>query len=221
MRAALRATTALLLVAPLTIAAVPASASVQAPTKAPSSQTMYKAQGSFADVYYDGPMDSDYIPGNYVFLGFTVHSDYADGFADAFECAEGETPWEGEEPGCDYLGSYFLAGDDVTLTKGKGKTGAATVSGVVDVYDIDWDTGESGLVAEDAPVDLAMTPTGATSRTTVTDVYRDPVNGVSYRSRETQTTQFTTVSGSVAGVDVDGAEGRFGSYRVHYSERIA
>jgi hypothetical protein len=207
MRQAIRATTAFVLAVPLFVAAVPASA---------ASQTLFKDRGSYVEVFFEGELDSADIPGNYAYGALFVREGFVDGFLDAFECAEGETPSEGE---CDYLGSYYGFGDDVTVTSGKGKNATTSLSGSFDLYEFTEEGDE--LVTEDVPFDVTLTPTGATSRATFSEVIRDPENGYTYRVRETRATQFAAASGSVDGVTFDGADGAVGTYRVHVIERVA
>jgi hypothetical protein len=211
MRKALRTATALALAIPLLAAAQPASA---------SSTFLYRDNGSFADAFFEGPGTPGDLPGNYSVAWLTFHSsDLAEGWVDTFACKDGETPWgdENGENGCRSTGSYYAWGEDLTVVSGKGKGASSTYSGTVDLYDATTEDGD--VVAVDVPFQVTLTPTGATSRSTYTDTYRDPESGVTYRFRETRVYNYATVQGSFDGVPA--VDGSVGTYSVRQMERIA
>lgn len=212
MRAALRTTIAVAAIAvPLTTAALPASA---------SSSVLYREKGTFADTYFEGAGTPGGLPGNYTTAWLTFHSsDVAEGFVDTYTCDDGETPW-GDENGenmCDWTGSYYAWGESLTLVPGKGKNPSTSISGTVDLYDAT--SPESALAARDVPFQVALTPTGATSRTTMTDSFKDPESGYTYKYRETRVTSVATVEGSLDGVAAVG--GQVGTYSLRGMERVS
>ena len=211
MRTALRTAMALALAVPLIAPALPASA---------SSTLLFREKGSFADVYFEGAGTPAGLPGNYSVAWLTFRSsDLADGFVDTFACDEGETPWgDGNgENACDSTGSYFAWGEGLTVVSGKGKDTTTAYSGTIDLYDAT--TAEGGLVAEDVPFEVTITPSGATYRSTYTDSLRDPESGYTYRFRESRVSSFGTVQGSLDGIPA--VDGQVGTYSVRQMERIA
>ncbi|MEO6021007.1 MAG: hypothetical protein ABIP45_12245 [Knoellia sp.] len=211
MRTALRTVTALALAVPLIASTLPASA---------SSTFMYRQKGTLADTYFEGAGTPGGLPGNYSFGWLTFHSsDLAEGFIETFTCDDGETPGgdQNGENACESAGSYFGWGENLTVVTGKGKGASSTYSGSIDLFDAT--TEEGALAAEDVPFSVSLTPTGATSKTTMTDSFRDPANGVTYRSRETRVFSSATVQGSLDGVPAVG--GSVGTYSVRSMERIA
>jgi hypothetical protein len=211
MRTALRTAAALAISVPLIASALPASA---------SSTFLYREKGPFADIYFEGSGTPGGLPGNYSLGWLTFHStDLAEGFVDTFTCDEGEIPW-GDENGdnaCDPAGSYYAWGEDLTLVTGKGKGASSSYSGTVDLYDAT--TEDGALAAENVPFAVALTPTGATSKSTYTDSFRDPESGYTYKSRETRIYNYATVQGSLDGVPA--VDGSVGTYSVRAMERIA
>jgi hypothetical protein len=210
MGTSLRTITALALAVPLIASTVPASA---------SSTFMYREKGTFAEAYFEGAGTPGGLPGNYSLGWLTFHSsDLAEGFVDTFACDDGETPW-GDENGenvCDWVGSFYAWGQDLTVVTGKGKGATSTYTGSVDLFDAT--TEEGGLAAEDVPFSVSLTPTGATSKSTFTDSFRDPETGVTYRYRETRVSGYATVEGSLDGVTA--VAGSSGTYSVRSMERI-
>lgn len=211
MRTALRTATALLLAAPLVVSALPASA---------SSTFLYREKGSFADAYLEGPGTPGGLPGNYSIGYLSIHSsDLAEGFVETFTCDAGETPY-GDQNGqnaCDPAGAYSAWGEGLTVVTGKGKAASSTYSGSVDLYDA---TSQEGtLAAQDVPFSLTFTPTGATSKSTFTDSFRDPENGVTYKYRESRVYTQATVQGDVDGIPALG--GSVGTYSLRSMEKIA
>lgn len=212
MRTALRTTIAVVAIAvPLTAAALPASA---------SSSVLFREKGSLAETYFEGSGTPGGLPGNYSTAWLTFHSsDVAEGFVDTFACDEGETPWgDGNgENACDSTGSFFAWGENLTLVSGKGKNPSTTLSGTVDLYDAT--TAESGLAAEGVPFQVTLTPTGATSRSSYTDSFKDPESGYTYKYRETRVTSFATVQGNLDGVAA--VDGVVGTYSLKGMERVS
>lgn len=211
MRTVLRTATAVLLAAPLVVSALPASA---------SSTFLYREKGAFADVYLEGAGTPDGLPGNYSIGYLTIHSsDLADGFVETFTCDPGETPY-GDENGlnaCDSAGAYSAWGQDVTVVTGKGKDASSTYSGTVDLYDVT--TEEGALAAEGVPFSLTLTPTGGTAKSTFTDSFRDPENGITYRYRETRVYNSAVVQGDLGGIPA--LDGSVGTYSVRSMEKVA
>jgi hypothetical protein len=210
MRTALRTTVAVAaIVAPLTATALPATA---------ASTLLFRDRGAFAEAYFEGAGTPGGLPGNYSSGWFTFHgTDVAEGWVDTYSCDEGETPG-GDENGqnmCDPAGSYFAWGQAFTVVTGKGKSPSSTYSGAVDFYDAM--AGEGGPVVEGAPFTVTLTPTGATSRTTISDSFKDPESGYTYSFRETRTTSYADVVGDVDGVPALG--GSVGTYAVRQMER--
>lgn len=211
MRTPLRAVTALALAVPLLASTLPASA---------ASTLLFREKGAFADVFIQGEGTPGDLPGNYTVGMLSFHSsDLADGFVDTFTCEAGETPWGDEtgEDGCEFVGSYFVWGEGLTVVTGKGKAASSTFSGSVDLYDAM--TEEGDMVAQDVPFSFTLTPMRATSKTTFTDSFRDPESGLTYRSRETRIYNFATVDGSLD--EVPAVDGAVGTYSVRWMERIA
>ena len=212
MRTALRTTLAIVAVAvPLTAAALPASA---------SSSVLFREKGTFAETYFEGSGTPGGLPGNYSTAWLTFHSsDVAEGWVDTYACDEGEVPWgdvNGENM-CDWTGSYYAWGESLTLVSGKGKNPSTTFSGTVDLYDAT--TPESALAAEDVPFQVTLTPTGATSRSTFTDSFKDPESGYTYKYRETRVSSYATVQGSLDDVAV--VDGVVGTYSLKGMERVS
>jgi hypothetical protein len=209
MRTALRTVTALALAVPLIASTLPASA---------SSTFLYREKGAFAETYIEGAGTPGGLPGNYSIGYLTFHStDLVEGFVDTFTCDEGETPF-GDEDGqnaCDPAGSYYAWGQNLTLDTGKGKTASSTYSGTVDLFDAT--TEEGALAARDVPFSVTLTPSGATSKSTFTDSFRDPETGYTYKSRETRTYSYATVRGSLD--DVPAVDGSVGTYSARSMER--
>lgn len=211
MRTPLRTVTALALAVPLIASTLPASA---------ATTFMFRDRGTFADVFLQGAGTPGGVPGNYTMGSLTFHSsDLAEGFVDTFTCDAGEVPW-GDETGenaCEAAGSYFVWGENMTVVTGKGKGASSTYSGLVELYDAT--TEQGATVARDVPVSITLTPTGATSKTTFTDSFRDPESGFTYRSRETRISSFATVQGSLD--EVPAVDGTVGTYSVRWMERSA
>ncbi|WP_169744198.1 hypothetical protein [Knoellia aerolata] len=181
---------------------------------------MFRDKGTFADVFFEGAGTPGDVPGNYSFASLTFHSsDLAEGFVDTFTCEAGETPWgdENGENACEMAGSYFMWGENMTVVTGKGKAASSTYSGLVDLYDAT--TEEGATAARNVPVSVTLSPTGATSKTTFTDSFRDPESGVTYRSRETRIFSYATVQGSLD--EVPAVDGSVGTYSVRWVERTA
>jgi hypothetical protein len=157
-------------------------------------------------------------PGNYSSGWLGLHGkDVAEGFVDTFACDVGETPW-GDENGentCDPAGSFYAWGEALTLVTGKGKNPSSAYSGALSFYDVMSDEGSS--VSEGVPFTVTLTPTGATSRTTTTDSFKDPESGYTFRYRETRTTNVAIVDGSLDGVPALG--GAVGKYSIMGKER--
>lgn len=63
---------------------------------------------------------------------------------------------------------------------------------------------EAGLAVDDVPVEVPLSPTGATSRTTFTEVLRDTESGCTFSFRETRT-RFATATVCIDAVILDGA----------------
>ena len=211
MRTPLQAVTALALAVPLLASALPASA---------ASTSLFRDKGAYADVFLQGAGTPGGVPGNYTLGSLSVHSsDLAEGFIDTFTCDAGETPWGDEtgEDGCEFVGSYFVWGEGLTVVTGKGKAASSTFSGSVDLYDAM--TEEGDMVAQDVPFSFTLTPMRATSKTTFTDSFRDPESGVTYRSRETRIASLAAVQGGLDGVPA--VDGVVGTYSVRWMERIA
>jgi hypothetical protein len=76
---------------------------------------------------------------------------------------------------------------------------------------------EGSSVSEGVPFTVTLTPTGATSRTTTTDSFKDPESGYTFRYRETRTTNVAIVDGSLDGVPALG--GAVGTYSIMGKER--
>ena len=211
MRTALRTATAVLLAAPLVVSALPASA---------SSTFLYREKGAFAEAYLEGAGTPGGLPGNYSIGYLTIHSsDLAEGFVETFTCDPGETPY-GDQNGqnaCDSAGAYSVWGENLTVVTGKGKGASSTYSGSVDLYDAT--TEEGGLAAQDVPFSLTFTPTGGTAKSTFTDSFRDPENGVTYKYRETRVYNQAVVQGDVGGIPA--LDGSVGTYSVRSMEKIA
>lgn len=212
MRTSVKSALALALAVPLIAPALPAMA---------SSSNISREKGSFADVYFDGAGSLGALPGNYASGSLTFHgSDFAEGYVLTYVCEGTQTPWGDPESGdaCADAGSYsiFGSGFSVTSSKGKGKNKAVstTYSGSVDVYNDE----QGEIVAESVPFDVALTPTGATSRSTITDSFRDPASGFTYKSREKRVVKLATVQGSLGTIPaVDGSLGTFSSRSVQRS----
>lgn len=101
-------------------------------------------------------------------------------------------------------------GRDDRQEQGQGRV--PHLHGTVDLYEeLDEESGqEEAVAAEDVPFTVTFIPTGRPSRSTFTDSFRDPENGVSYRSRETVVHRTATVEGSLDGIDaVEGVVGTF------------
>ena len=147
-----------------------------------------------------------------------IHGSVAEGFVETFDCEEGQIPWgdEDEENACDFTGGYYAWSEGVTTAKSKGKVKSSTYTGTVDLYEESGE--EEALAAEDVPFTVTFTPTGRASRSTFTDSFRDPENGVSYRSRETVAYRTATVEGSLDGIDA--VEGVVGTYSRRSMERV-
>ena len=210
MRTALRTTVAVAAIAaPLVATALPATA---------ASTSMFRDKGAYAEAYFEGAGTPGGLPGNYSIGQFTFHSsDVAEGFVDTFSCDQGETPWgdQNGENACDPAGSFYAFTDAITLVSGKGKSPTSTYSGTADFYDAM--SGDGAPVGAGAPFTVTLTPTGATSRSTMTDSFKDPESGYTYRYRETRTTSFATVVGNLDGVPAAG--GVVGSYALRQMER--
>ena len=67
--------------------------------------------------------------------------------------------------------------------------------------------------------DVTLTPTGATSRSTISDSFTDPESGFTARYRETRVYNYATVQGSLDAVPAVG--GAVGTYSLRGMERIA
>jgi len=210
MRTALRTTVAVAaIVTPLMATALPATA---------SSSLLYRDRGAYAEAYFEGPGTPGGLPGNYSSGFLTFHStDVAEGYVDTYACDPGETPWgDGNgENACDPAGSYYAWSETLTLVSGKGKNPSSTYSGTLGVYDMMSESGSA--VAEGVPFTVALTPSGATSRTTFTDSFKDPESGYTYRYSETRNTSYAVVDGSLDGVPALG--GSVGTYAVKTMER--
>ena len=208
MRPALRTAVVLALAVPLVAPALPASA---------ATTSHFHEKGAFAAAAFEGSGTPDGLPGNYTLAELSFHAGVAEGFVETFFCQEGETPWgdENEENTCAFTGAFVAWGEGVTITKSRGKVKSSTYSGTVDLYaDSGEEEGEESeggeAVAEGVPFNVTFTRTGRPSRSTVTDSYRDPESGESYRYRETQVIGAATVRGSLDGIDaVDGIIGRY------------
>lgn len=210
MRTALRTTVALAaIVVPLAATALPASA---------ASSYLFRDKGTYADAYFEGAGTPGGLPGNYSMASVTFHgTDVAEGFVDTFDCDAGETPWGDMNGGntCDYTGSFYAWGDTLSLVSGKGKNPPSTYSGTFSFYDMMSENGSP--VSTGTPFSLTLTPTGATSRSTMTDSFKDPESGYTYTYRETRTSNVAVVSGTLDGVPAQG--GSIGSYSVKSMER--
>jgi len=211
MRTALRTAVGLALAVPLLAPALPASA---------SSTFMYRDRGSYADTWFEGSGTPGGVSGNYSVGSLTFHStDLAEGFVDTFSCAKGQTPW-GDQNGrnaCKQTGSYYAWSQGFSVTTGKGKGSASTYSGTVDLYDAM--TQDGALVKAGVPFAVTLTPSGATSKSTYTNTFKDPVSGYTYRSRDTQVTSYATAQGSLDGVPA--VDGSIGTYSSQGMERIS
>ena len=211
MRTALRTVTALALALPLVASTLPASA---------SSTFLFREKGAFAETYFEGAGTPGGLPGNYAIGYLSIHSsDLAEGFVDTFTCAAGETPF-GDENGqnaCDPAGSYYAWGENPTVVSGKGKSASSAYSGTVDLYDAT--TAEGAWAAQNVPFSINLAPTGATSKSTFIDSFRDPESGVTYKSRETRISSYATVQGDLDGVPA--MDGSVGTYSVRSMEKIA
>lgn len=211
MRTALRTVTALALAVPLVASTLPASA---------SSTFLYREKGAFAETYLEGSGTPGGLPGNYSVGYLSIHSsDLAEGFVDTFTCDAGETPY-GDQNGqnaCDPAGSYSAWGEKLTVVTGKGKGAASTYSGSVDLYDAT--TEEGALAAQNVPFGITLTPTGATSKSTFVDSFRDPESGITYKSRETRVYNYATVQGGLDGIPA--MDGSVGTYSVRSMEKTA
>ncbi len=210
MRTALRTTVAVAaIVVPLTATALPATA---------SSSLLYRDRGTYADTYFEGPGTPGGLAGNYSSGWLSFHStDLAEGYVDTYACDPGETPWgdvNGENM-CDPAGSYYAWGESLTLVSGKGKNPSSTYSGTLSLYDMMSEGGSTA--AEGVPFTVTLTPSGATSRTTFTDSFKDPESGYTYKYSETRNTSYAAVDGSLDGVPAVG--GSVGTYAVRSMER--
>ena len=213
MRTALRTTVVLALAVPLVAPALPASA---------ATTSHFRERGTFAEAFFEGAGTPGGLPGNYTIGQLSFHGSVAEGFVETFDCAEGQIPWgdEDEENACDFTGGYSAWGEGVTTAKSKGKVKSSTYTGTVDLYqESDEESGEEETVAaEDVPFTVTFTPTGRASRSTFTDSFRHPENGVSYQSRETVVYCTVTAQGSRDGIDA--VEGVVGTYSRRSMERV-
>ena len=213
MRTALRTTVVLALTVPLVAPALPASA---------ATTSHVRERGPFAEAFFEGAGTPAGLPGNYTIGQLSFHGSVAEGFVETFDCDEGQIPWgDGdEENACDSTGAYYAWSEGVTTAKSKGRVKSSTYDGTVDLYEeLDEESGEEETVAaEDVPFTVTFIPTGRPSRSTFTDAFRDPENGVSYRSRETVVHRTATVEGSLDGIDA--VEGVVGTYSRRSMERV-
>jgi hypothetical protein len=210
MRTALRTTVAVAaIVVPLTATALPATA---------ASSLLYRDRGTYAETYFEGPGTPGGVPGNYSMGWLSFHgTDVAEGNVDTFACDPGETPW-GDVNGantCDYAGSYYAWGESLKLVSGKGKNPSSTYSGTLGLYDMMSNDGSAA--AEGVSFAVTLTPSGATSRTTISDSFKDPESGYTYKYRETRSTSYAVVNGTLDGVPAMG--GSVGTYAVMNMER--
>ena len=212
MLTALRTTVVLALAVPLVAPALPASA---------ATTSHFRERGTFAEAFFEGAGTPAGLPGNYTIGQLSFHGSVAEGFVETFDCGEGQIPWgdEDEENACDFTGGYYAWSEGVTTGKSKGKVKSSTYTGTVDLYEeFDEESGEGEAVAEDVPFTVTFTPTGRTSRSTLSDSFRDPENGVSYRFRETVVYRTATVEGTLDGIDA--VEGVVGTYSRRSMERV-
>ena len=182
-----------------------------APSAAGGNKYFSKTTGLTADAYWtqiDGTPVGTGQFGN-VHIGYlyvyAMTDNYVDVFAfiDDFDCEEGEDPYGGghgfveeEEPpvegGCDYIGSRFGYGQDMSLTVGS-KLSEAHLTGTLVVESGGGHGG--GTVVGNPPVDITFTGIGDLGKGRYT--YRYTEGGVTYSSSERSTFRQATVDGYI------------------------
>lgn len=131
------------------------------------------------------------------------------GWVDDFQCEAGEDPFgggHGDGGACDYVGSRFIEGGDVTLTLDK-KLSSATLTGSLVV---NGGHGEGPIGTP--PVNLSWTGIGGIAKETTTSTFKDE-NG-SYSFRYSSTGRQAELSGSIGPMIVDDVEGEYSSGRI-------